>query len=142
MKDDGLPQPQGWEPHSSSEKILPDVFQTGVRTGQKADPLSVSNAMRRAKHSDGSSIFDKWDYWTPPQRIFLSLIMEDNRDEPGNKEKLVRHELETEKAIEEMMSEVTKKFALQHFIKYAKYIVSVSQSFQYEICKRSVPPWN
>ena len=49
--------------------------------------------------------------------------MEDNRDEPGNEEKLVRHELETEKAIEEMMSEVTKKFALQHFIKYAKYIV-------------------
>ena len=68
--------------------MIPDVFQAGVRTGQKADPLSVSNAMRRAKHSDGSSIFDKWDYRTPPQnsRIFPSLIMEDNRDEPGNKE--------------------------------------------------------
>ena len=49
--------------------------------------------------------------------------MEDNRDEPGNEEELGRNELETEKAIEEMMSEVTKKFALQHFIKYAKYIV-------------------
>ena len=126
MKDDGLPLPQGWEPHSSSEKILPDIFQAGVRTGQKADPLSVSNAMQRAKHSDGSSIFDSQmglSDTTSNSRIFLSLIMEDNRDGPGNEEELGRHKFETEKAIEEMMSEVTKKFALQHFIKYAKYIV-------------------
>ena len=49
--------------------------------------------------------------------------MKENRDEPGDEEELERHEMETEKAIEEMMSEVTKKFALQHSIKYAQYIV-------------------
>ena len=77
---------------------------------------------------------------------FLLLIMKDNREEPGNEEELERHQLETEKPIEEMMSEVTKKFALQHFIKSVCKIhrVSVSQSFQYEICmrKRSLQPWN
>ena len=47
--------------------------------------------------------------------------LKDNREEPGNEEELERQQLETEKAIEEMMSEVTKKFVLQHSIKYAKY---------------------
>ena len=49
--------------------------------------------------------------------------MKDNREEPGNEEEVERHQSETEKLIEEMMSDVTKKFALQRFVKYAKYIV-------------------
>ena len=70
----------------------------------------------------------------------LSDTTSNNRGEPGNEEELERHQLETEKPIEEMMSEVTKTFALQHSIKYAQiHPVSVREGFQYEICKRSVP---
>ena len=42
-----------------------EVFQVGERTRQKADPTSVSKAMRRVKHSDGSNIYDNCDYPTP-----------------------------------------------------------------------------
>ena len=43
------------------------MFQEGERTGQKADPTEISKAMRRAKHSDGSSMFEKDDFLTPLQ---------------------------------------------------------------------------
>ena len=77
VEDDGSALPLRWEFKSTGvtrknltvaqKNYLTDVFQAGERTGQKADPTSVSKAMRRAKHSDGSSIFDKYDYLTPPQ---------------------------------------------------------------------------
>ena len=95
----------------------------------KADPTSVSKAMRRAKHTGGSSIFDKCDYLTPPQIAgFFSRLSAKktySRDQPGHKEELERHELETEKAIEEMTSEVMKTFALQHPIMYEKYTCEI-----------------
>ena len=34
---------------------LTEAFQEGERTWHKADPASISKAMRRAKHRDGSS---------------------------------------------------------------------------------------
>ncbi|CAH3144119.1 unnamed protein product, partial [Porites evermanni] len=48
------------------KNYLTEVLQAGERTGQKADPTSISKAMRRVKHSDGSNIFDKCDL-TPLQ---------------------------------------------------------------------------
>ena len=39
------------------------------RTGQKADPTIISkNAMRRAEHSDSSSVFKK-EYFHAPQEM-------------------------------------------------------------------------
>ena len=46
---------------------LTEVFQEGERTRQKADLANISKAMRRAKHSDGSSIFEKDNFLTPLQ---------------------------------------------------------------------------
>ena len=46
---------------------LTEVFQEGERTGHKADPANISKAMRRAKHSDDSSIFERDDFLTPLQ---------------------------------------------------------------------------
>ena len=98
--------------------------------------------MRRAKHSDGSSIFEKYDYLTPPQIAgFFSRLSAKktySRDQPGDEEELERHELETEKVIEEMKSEVTKTFALQHPIMYEKYNICeiVCQS---KLSKFSIP---
>ena len=62
------------------KNYLTKVFQVGERTGQKADPTSVSKAMRRVKHSDGSNIFNECDYLTPLKnsRIFFSLVSKEN----------------------------------------------------------------
>ena len=64
--------PMGWALKSAGvqrknltvaqKNYLTEVFQVGER-----DPTSVSKALRRAKHSDGSNIFDKCDYLTPLQ---------------------------------------------------------------------------
>ena len=52
---------------ATQKTYLTEVFQEGERTGQKADPTEISKAMRRAKHSDGSSMFEKDDFLTPLQ---------------------------------------------------------------------------
>ena len=47
---------------AAQKTYLTEVFQGGERTGQKADPASIQKAMRRPKHNDGSSIFEKDDF--------------------------------------------------------------------------------
>ena len=86
--DEGPALPMGWALKSSTvtrknltaaqKTYLTEVFQEGERTGQKADPSNISKAMRRAKHSDGSSIFGKDDFLTPLQiaGFFFSLDRE------------------------------------------------------------------
>ena len=90
VEDDGSVLPMGWALKSAGvqrknltvaqKNYLTEVFQVGERTGQKADPASVSKAMRRVKHSDGSNIFDKCDYLTPLQiaGFFFSLVSKEN----------------------------------------------------------------
>ena len=75
LEDEGPALPMGWALKSATvtrknltaaqKTYLTEVFQEGERTGQKADPANISKAMRRAKHSDGSSIFEKDDFLTP-----------------------------------------------------------------------------
>ena len=77
VEDGGSVVPMGWALKSAGvqrknltvaqKNYLTEAFQVGERTGQKADPTSVSKAMRRVKHSDGSNIFDKCDYLRPLQ---------------------------------------------------------------------------
>ena len=69
LEDEGLALPMGWALKSATvtrenltvaqKTYLTEVFQEGERTGRKADPANISKAMRRAKHSDGSSIFER-----------------------------------------------------------------------------------
>ena len=51
---------------ATQKNYLSEVFQE-KHTGQKADPTNISKAMRRAKHSNGSIIFEKDDLLTPLQ---------------------------------------------------------------------------
>lgn len=90
LEDEGLALPMGWALKSATvtrenltvaqKTYLTEVFQEGERTGRKADPANISKAMRRAKHSDGSSIFEKDDFLTPQQiaGYFFSLDREKN----------------------------------------------------------------
>ena len=66
LENEGSALPMGWVLKSatvtrknvtgSQKNYLIEVFQEGERTGKKADPTNRSKAMRRAKHSDGSSV--------------------------------------------------------------------------------------
>ena len=131
---DGSVLPMGWAFKSAGiqrknltvaqKNYLTEVFQVGERTGQKADPTSVSKAMRRVKHSDCSNIFDKCDYLTPLQIAGFFLACQQRKrsvEQSSEEEEPERNELITEKAIEEMSNEVTKALALQHPIMYETY---------------------
>ena len=135
LEGDGSVLPMGWAFKSAGvqrknltvaqKNYLTEVFQAGERTGQKADPTSVSKAMRRVKHSrDGSNIFDKCDL-TPLQLAgFFSRLSAKKTysvEQSSEEEEPERNELITEKAIEEMSNEVTKALALQHPIMYETY---------------------
>ena len=128
VEGDGSVPPIGWALQSAGvqrqnltvaqKNYLTEVFQVGERTGQKADPTSVSKAMRRVKHSDGSNIFDKYDYPTTLRiagffsrlsaKKTYSVKQSSEEEEPG------RNELITEKAIEEMSNEVRNIRNTQH----------------------------
>lgn len=49
---------------------LSEVFQE-KHTGQQAEPVNFSKAMRKVKHSEDSSIFEKGDLLTPLQTAGL-----------------------------------------------------------------------
>lgn len=69
--------PMGWALKSTTgtrknltvaqKSYLTEVFKTGERTGQKADPSNVARAMRRAKQSNGANIFEKSEFLTSQQ---------------------------------------------------------------------------
>ena len=71
LEDEGPALPMGWALKSATwtrknlattqKTYLTEVFQEGERTGQKADPANISKAIRKAKHSDCSSILEKDD---------------------------------------------------------------------------------
>ena len=66
VEGDGSVLPMGWAFKSAGmqrknltvaqKNYLTEVFQAGERIGQKADPTSVSKAMRRVKHSDDMAL--------------------------------------------------------------------------------------
>ena len=82
---------------------------------------NISKAMRRAKCSDGSSIFEKDDFLTPLQIAgFFSRLTAKKNYSTGS-EDVERHEANKEKDIQELTEEVMKTFALQHPIMFEKY---------------------
>ena len=135
VEGDGSVLPIGWALQSAgvqrknltvAQKNYPtEVFQVGERTRQKADPTSVSKAMRRVKHSDGSNIFDKRYYLTPLQIAgFFSRLSAKKTysvEQSSEEEEPERNKLIAEKAIEEMSNKVTKALTLQHPIMYETY---------------------
>ena len=105
---------------ATQKTYLTEVFQEGERTGQKADPTEISKAMRRAKHSDGSSIFEKDDFLTPLQIAGFFSRLTAKKNYCTSVEDDERHEASKEKDIQELTEEVMKTFALQHPIMFGK----------------------
>ena len=131
LEDEGLALPVGWALKSATvtrknltatqKTYLTDVFQEGERTGQKADPADISKAMRRAKHSDGSSIFEKDDFLTPLQIAGFFCRLTAKKAYSTGSEDVERHEANKEKDIQELTEEVMKTFSIQHPIMFEKY---------------------
>ena len=131
LGDEGPALPMGWALKSTTatrknltvtqKTYHTEVFKEGERTGQKADPAHISKAMRRAKHSDGSSIFEKDDFLTPLQIAgFFSRLTAKKTYSTGSEDVEI-HEANNEKDIQELTEEVMKTFALQHPIMFEKY---------------------
>ncbi|RMX47735.1 hypothetical protein pdam_00012347 [Pocillopora damicornis] len=80
----------------AQKDFLNEVFQEREHTSKKADPSIISKAMRRAKLSNGSNIF---------QKIILKNVRQTER--------------ETSKSL--LIEELIKTFALQHPIMFDKY---------------------
>ena len=107
LEDEGPALPMGWALKSATvtrknltaaqKTYLTEVFQEGKRTGQKADPANISKAMRRAKHSNGSSA---------NSRIFFSLDSE--KTYSTGSEGVERHEADKEKDLQELTEEEMK----------------------------------
>ena len=55
----------------AQKNYLTEVFQEREHTSKKADPSIISKAMRRAKLSNGSNIFQKDDFFTADRRIIF-----------------------------------------------------------------------
>ena len=131
LEDEGPALSMGWALKSATvtrknftatqKTYLTEVFQEGERTGQKADPSEISKAMRRAKHSDGSSIFEKDDFLTPLQIAGFFSRLTAKKNYCTSVEDDERHEASKEKDIQELTEEVMKTFALQHPIMFGKY---------------------
>ena len=128
VEGDGSVLPMGWALKSAEvqrknltvaqKNYLTEVFQVGERTGQKAYPTSVSKAMRRVKHSDGSNIFDKCDYLRPLQIAgFFSRLSAKKTysvEQSSEEEESERSELITETSNEEMSNEVFDTNTAEH----------------------------
>ena len=131
VEGEGPALPMGWALKSvtvtrknltaTQKTYLTDVFQEGERTGQKADSANISKAMRRAKHSDGSSIFEKDDFLTPLQIAGFVSRLTANKTYSTESEDFERDEANKEKDIQELTEEVMKTFALQHPIMFEKH---------------------
>ena len=129
---------------ATQKTYLTEVFQEGERTGRKADPVDISKAMRRDKHSDVSSIFEKDDFLTPLQIGGFLVGLTVKKTYSTGSEDVERHEANKEKDIHELTKEVMKTFALQHPIMFEKYniceIVCQSKLSKFSVgcCRRFV----
>lgn len=115
----------------SQKKYLITFFQTGERTGQKANPSDVSKAMRTARNKDGARLFGKDDFLTPQQiSSFFSRVAAkkkiDVNDEDDDLE-LNQHQVDLEMELEQLKSQVMDEISLQHPIMFEVY----------DICKLS-----
>ena len=137
------PLPMGWALKSSGKRVrftetqkayLSEVFKVGEETGQKADPVTVSRLMRKAKALDGSRIFKKDEFLSPQQisgffsRLARGKTLSSHADDDG-KETNHEDQLDTgEQFIQELTEEVMNTVALQHPITYEMYnICEISQ---------------
>jgi hypothetical protein len=124
----------GWALKSTKEykrlsekqkKYLLARYDVGEETGQKADPVSVSRTMKKARHSSGDPIFTATEYLTAQQisGFFSRETAKRRKAAAGDSTKTQKDEQEinTEKLIQDLHCEVLNEVSLQHPIMYETY---------------------
>ena len=104
---------------------LLDTYQVGEQTGQKADPVSVSRTMKRARLLSGEPMFTAKEYLTAQQiasfysretakrrKAAAGVSAESQKDE---------QEVSTEKLIQDLHLEVVNAVSFRHPIMYDAY---------------------
>lgn len=139
---DVQPSPIGWALKSSAsrrrltknqKKYLTDIFLLGEQTRQKADPDDVSKSMRKARDTDGSSLFKYDEYLTSKQiASFFSRLSSkksvpeanstsDNDDDDDEDDNDNEDDLSSEKEYYRIRDEVLNEISLKHPIIYDSY---------------------
>ena len=117
---------------ATQKNYLTEMLQAGERTRQKADPSSVARALRRAKQSDGSSMFEKSEFLTSQQiaGFFSHLTAKKSYQADTASDDDESVELSTERHIRELANEVLENVAFQHPIMVENHNIykMVSQS--------------
>ncbi|CAB4022570.1 Hypothetical predicted protein, partial [Paramuricea clavata] len=124
---DVQPSPIGWALKSSAsrrgltknqKKYLTDIFLLGEQTRQKADPDDVSKSMRKARDTDGSSLF-KFSRLSSKKSIPEANSTSDNDDDEDDNDN--DDDLSSEKEYHRIRDEILNEISLNHPIIYDSY---------------------
>lgn len=126
--------PKGWALKSSAKrkrftddqkKYLIEIFENGESTGRKANPATVAQSMRKAKHQDGTKVFTKNDYLTAQQ--IASFFSRHARKRKGglstdnDDKECEENENDEERRNAEILKEVMDMVSVQHPIMFDRY---------------------
>ena len=110
--------------HSEKQKkYLLDIYQIGQETGQKADPVSVSKSMRKAKLSNGEPMSIPSEFLTSQQiASFFSRVTAKKKKCQDHVEFLKdQQEVEQAKLLQDMQSQVLDVVSIHHPIMHDTY---------------------
>lgn len=121
----------GWALKSNKEhkrlsekqkKYLIKIYDVGEKTGQKADPVAVSNTMRKSRLPSGEPMFSIEEYLTAQQiASFFSRHTTKRKKQAIEEAQKDEREIITEKLVQDLQKEVHDKLALAHPLIYDKY---------------------
>lgn len=129
-------QPMGWALKSTKQnkrfskkqkEYLLDIYNVGENTGQKADPASVSRAMRKARLPTGEPVFNGEEYLSTQQIAgFFSRVTAKKKvavTQVTNTHEVQkdRLEIDTERLLSDLHSVVSDSVSIRHPIMYSTY---------------------
>ena len=114
--------------NKKQKEYLIDIFLCGEQTGQKADPIEVSQSMRKARNKDGSILFLSEEYLISQQitgffsctaaKKSIQVPSATNIDEEDDDDLLSAMD---EKELEQMRRNILNEISIQHPITYESY---------------------
>ena len=115
--------------NKKQKEYLIDIFLRGEQTGQKADPIEVSQSMRKARNEDGSLLFLSEEYLTSQQitgffsrtaaKKSIQVPSATNLDDEDDDDDLLS--AMAEKELEQMRRNILDEISIQHPITYESY---------------------
>ena len=115
--------------NKKQKEYLIDIFLRGEQTGQKADPIEVSQSMRKARNENGSLLFLSEEYLTSQQitgffprtaaKKSIQVPSATNLNDEDDDDDLLS--AVTEKELEQMLRNILNEISIKHPITYESY---------------------